>query len=38
MLEETGGEARLGEVEKLTQTMLAIPIAEVRERLLRKFY
>jgi len=38
MLEETGGVSRLAELEKLAQTFLAIPIPEIRERILRRFY
>jgi len=38
MLEETGGTSRLAEIEKLCQTFLAIPIPEIRERILRRIY
>lgn len=38
MLEESGAEGRQGELEKLTQTFLAIPIPQVRERILRMMY
>jgi len=38
MLEETGASSRLPELEKLTQTFLAVPMQEIRERILRKFY
>ena len=38
MLEESGGQGRQAELEKLTQTLLAIPIPQVRERILRTMY
>lgn len=36
--DETGAQARLSELEQLMQLFLAVPIPEVRERILRKFY
>lgn len=38
LLEDAGGQSRLGELEALIQTFLAIPLPEVRERILRKLY
>lgn len=38
LLEDAGGQSRLGELETLVQTYLAIPLPEVRERVLRKLY
>jgi hypothetical protein len=38
LLEETGATSRIAEVEKLTRAFLAIPLPEIRERLLKRFY
>ena len=38
ILDEANGSSRLGELDKLTQTFLAIPLPEIRERILRRLY
>jgi hypothetical protein len=38
LLEETKGGDYSTELEKLTQALLAIPIPDIRERILRKIY
>lgn len=38
ILDEANGNSRLVELEKLTQTFLAIPLPEIRERILRRLY